>query len=189
MKSPRPAYSDCILRPVTSVLADAELLLRWRNADRVRFNMITDRIISRDEHMAWFQGILKETTCIVWIFEYQGVPLGQVNIKDIEALNNRCSWGFYLGEEGQVPGLGSAMLFLALEKIFYERKIRKLCSEILSFNEISINLHKKLGFSQEGCLKRHILRKESYVDLILMALFDVDWVMHKERLKQVIFAI
>lgn len=184
----RPKYANCTLRRVTMNLSDAELLFKWRNAGRVRRNMFCDRPISLEEHMAWFHSLANDQTRLVWIFEYAGRPLGQVNIKAIDEMHNRCIWGFYIGEENAPAGMGSAMLYLALEAIFDRHSIRKLCSEILAFNTVSIHLHQKLGFSQEGLLREHILRNSAYVDVVLMALFDKNWQISKDRLKDLIFA-
>ncbi len=187
MKRLRPAYKDCMLRSVTTDVHDAELLFKWRNSHRVRVNMFNDGLIPMEEHMAWFYSLAESQTHLVWIFEYKKRPVGQVNIKAIDKTHNRCTWGFYIGEENVPSGMGSAMLYLALKEIFDRQRIRKLCSEVLAFNHVSIHLHEKLGFSREGLLKAHILRNAEYVDVVLWALFDMDWQKSKDRLRQLIF--
>lgn len=187
MKGIRPAYEDCMLRRITMDLCDAELLFKWRNSHRVRVNMFCDKPISMKEHLDWFYSLAESQTHLVWIFEYKQRPLGQVNIKAIDTIHNRCTWGFYIGEENAPSGMGSAMLYLALKEIFERQRIRKLCSEILAFNHISIHLHEKMGFHREGLLKAHILRNAEYVDVVVMALFDTDWQESRDMLKQLIF--
>lgn len=184
----RPEYEDCTLRCVTTDLHDAELLFKWRNSHRVRINMFCDGPISMKEHMAWFHSLAESSSYRLWIFEYKKRPLGQVNIKAIDTMHNRCTWGFYIGEENAPSGMGSAMLYLAMQEIFDRQRIRKLCSEILAFNHISIHLHEKFGFRQEGLLNAHILRNAEYVDVVLMALLNADWQGSKDRLRQLIFA-
>lgn len=150
-------------------------------------NMINVQLISEYDHLSWFNYILQSSKNEVWIFEYKGVPMGQFSLKDINERDRTAKLGFYIGEEHAPPGLGSAMLYLGFQITFERFNIRKLCSEILSTNKISLHLHKKFGFQEEGCLKQQIFRNGEYIDLVLMALFKSDWLANKERLKSLVF--
>jgi len=180
-----PWLEKCRLRPLEE--ADLEKVLEWRNSDRIRTAMFTDRIITMDEHRAWFERLNKEKNAICKIFELQGRPVGVVNIVQIDRHNHKCSWGFYLGEVDVPRGTGTVMGYLALEYIFETLDIHKLCAEVLAFNTLSIKLHKKLGFVEEGRFKKHVLKNGSYEDVIAMALFYEDWVKLKNRLKKICF--
>ncbi|MEZ0328320.1 MAG: UDP-4-amino-4,6-dideoxy-N-acetyl-beta-L-altrosamine N-acetyltransferase [Dissulfuribacterales bacterium] len=187
MERVKPFYYDCKLRFVVPDSEDCDLLLKWRNSDRVRMNMLNDQLISRDEHLSWLNYILQSSKNKVWIFEYKCVPMGQFNIKEINNKNRTARLGFYIGEENAPTGLGSAMLYLGFERIFERENIRKLCSDILSTNKISLHINKKFGFQEEGCLKQQIFRNGEYIDLVLMALFQSDWLANKDRLRDLIF--
>ena len=43
---------------------DLDLVLQWRNTDRIRKNMFSDHIISVDEHYQWFSSLDKKKTGI-----------------------------------------------------------------------------------------------------------------------------
>ncbi|MCL6479750.1 MAG: UDP-4-amino-4,6-dideoxy-N-acetyl-beta-L-altrosamine N-acetyltransferase [Peptococcaceae bacterium] len=162
-------------------------MLEWRNSDRIRAVMFTDRIITMDEHRAWFERLYKEKTAICRIFEFQDRPVGVVNIIQIDRHNHKCSWGVYLGEVDVPRGTGTVMGYLALEYIFEALGMRKLCAEVLAFNTTSIKFHKKLGFVEEGRFIKHVLKNGNYEDVIAMALFDEDWVKSKNKLKKKCF--
>lgn len=167
-------FNHCKLRQI--VEDDLEIILKWRNSEHVRANMFTDHIITKEEHMSWYNNFKKyEQLNKYMVYEYSGTSIGLVNITQIDRLNSKCHWGFYIGEKNAPKGSGLAMGYLALEYIFEVLKIRKLCSEILAFNQASINYHKKLGFSIEGRLKEHVLKKGVYNDVIIMALFQREW--------------
>lgn len=172
------------LRPMEE--DDLEKVLEWRNTDRIRPVMFTDRIITMDEHRAWFKKLNREKNAVCNIFEFQRRPAGVVNIVQIDKYNNKCSWGFYLGEVDVPCGAGTVMGFLALEHIFEVIGIRKLLAEVLAFNAQSIKFHKKLGFVEEGRFAKHVFKNGKYEDVMAMALFREDWLNLKNRLQKII---
>lgn len=161
---------------------DLDMVLEWRNSERVRACMYTDHIITRQEHQAWFERIQRMEFPTTLIFEYCGAPAGLKSFSQIDRHNNRCHWGFYLGETELPRGCATAMGFLALEYIFEEHNFRKLCAEAFAFNAASLGYHRRLGFSQEGCFVRHVLKNSCYEDVISLAVFRDDWLAIKPAL-------
>lgn len=150
-------------------------VLEWRNSNRIRANMFTDHCITCEEHQIWFDKVNQSKSDIYKIFEFQGRPLGLVCFTNIDRKNNRCHWGFYLGEENLPKGTGLLMGYLGVKYAFEDLGIRKLCSEVFAFNISSIKFHKKLGFKEEGFFSKHVFKSGNYEDVILFALFDEDW--------------
>jgi UDP-4-amino-4,6-dideoxy-N-acetyl-beta-L-altrosamine N-acetyltransferase len=180
-----PKQEDFRLRPLGR--SDLPLVLEWRNSDRVRANMYSDHVIAMDEHVAWFDGLQRKKKTIVQIFEHFSKPLGVVNITDIDKKNEKCSWGFYLGDVSAPRGFSSIMGFLSLEYIFEVLKMRKLCGEVLAFNAKSVHYHERLGFTVEGRLARHVFKNGVYEDVVCMALFNDTWADNKEKLRELCF--
>lgn len=176
----------CKLRPLRE--EDLRTVLEWRNSEQIRENMYTTHIISWEEHWAWFQKINDQSKKNHMVFTYENLPLGVINVSSIDEINNRCHWGFYIGEEAAPRGSGMAMGYLGLQYIFEELGIRKLYGEVLGFNEASIKYHKKLGFIQEGHFREHILRGKQYIDIYCFAILRSEWVQHKNDLKVDCFA-
>jgi len=52
--------------------------------------------------------------------------------------------------------------------------VRKIWGKVLSSNRI-LYLHKRVGFSEEGVLKKHIYRDRDFEDVILVSLFSHEW--------------
>ncbi|MFX4261972.1 UDP-4-amino-4,6-dideoxy-N-acetyl-beta-L-altrosamine N-acetyltransferase [Pelotomaculum propionicicum] len=166
------------------VEADLAKVLVWRNSERIRASMYTDRIITMDEHRQWFKKTSKDENTICMIFQYQENPSGLVNFTQIDKCNSRCHWGFYLGETDVPRGSGMAMGYLALEYIFEVIGIHKLYGEALAFNLQSIKYHKKLGFVEEGRFVEHIFKNGRYEDIISMAILNKNWLKLKSRLEE-----
>lgn len=169
--------AECSLRPVES--GDLEKILEWRNSERISANMYGDHVITLEEHRAWFEKSRLQTGSLYLVFELQNRPVGLVYFTDIDKVNGRSYWGFYLGEADLPRGSGTALGVLGLGYAFTKLNIRKLCGEAFAFNEASIRFHKKFGFAEEGRFVRHVLKRGVYEDVVSFALFQDDW--HNER--------
>jgi UDP-4-amino-4,6-dideoxy-N-acetyl-beta-L-altrosamine N-acetyltransferase len=163
---------------------EIETVLEWRNADHIRPFMTNDDIIQLEEHYRWFKSIKKDLSKLVKLCFYNGKPIGLVNFSQIDSKNKTCEWGFYIGDKNCPRGSGKIMGILALDFIFNEGYMRKLCAQILDFNSKSLSYHKKLGFTEEGRLVKQILKNNQYVDVVLMSLFKEQWEQQGKFLKE-----
>ncbi|NBJ68078.1 MULTISPECIES: UDP-4-amino-4,6-dideoxy-N-acetyl-beta-L-altrosamine N-acetyltransferase [Clostridia] len=161
------------LRPLCQ--GDLQTVLKWRNSDRVKAFMYTDHTITWEEHCRWYKDIANDPYRKVFILDYKKDRLGLVQFSNIDKGNSRCYWGFYIGEAQAPKGAGTIMAILALDKIFNNVGMRKVCSEIIHTNSVSIRYHEKLGFVPEGRLLNHIRKDDRYFDVIVMALFLDKW--------------
>lgn len=165
---------------------DLQQILDWRNQEPIRNVMYNSNIISMKEHVQWFERLQKSETSISKIFYYNQVPYGVLNVNQIDRINNKCEWGFYIGVNNAPRGMGTILGFTSLNFIFHELSIRKLSAEVLSINEKSAIFHEKLGFTQEGVLRKHILKEESYIDILLYGLFNEEWKEQSGHIKRMI---
>lgn len=166
-------YKSYSIRPIE--ILDKDLILQWRNSDRVRSNMYNDHIISQEEHDAWFSRALVDTSAAYLVFTYEGRSIGFASFTNISNVHGRCNWAFYLGEEDVPRGCGSVMEYFALDYAFFSLKIRKLCCEVFTFNGGVIKLHEKFGFVQEGRFVEHYKKNERYEDVVSLAKFLSSW--------------
>lgn len=158
------------LRPM--VRSDLELVLEWRNSDRVRSSMLTHQKIPMDKHIAWFEAQSQDDTSVQLIFEANKEPVGVMSISKIDRESGICTWGFYLGKSDLPRGLGTQLGLSGIHYTFEVLGMRKLFAEVIAFNEASIRLHQKLGFIIEGRLVQHLRRDDAFLDIILYALFN-----------------
>lgn len=161
-----------------------DIILKWRNSDRIRLLMYNDQLISLDEHINWYNSIRSSEQIVVKLLLYLGKPIGLVNFSKISTVHKSCYWGFYIGEEDTPKGVGTILGYLALEYIFEIKNMRKVCAEIIGYNTQSIKFHQKMGFLEEGRLIDHIYKQGQLVDIILMAQFKRQWISIKNDLSQ-----
>lgn len=178
----KQGISKYSLRPVQE--RDLDLLLAWRNSDRIRAVMYTDHIISMDEHKRWFQALAKGNAAHALIFEKDGRPLGTVNITRINNSDRSCHWGFYLGEADAPRGSGFTMGYLGLSYIFGTLELDRVTGEAFSFNQASIRFHGKLGFQRERGADRRVLKNGIQVEVFTFSLVRERWEKIEEGLLQ-----
>lgn len=154
--------------------SDLKTVLTWRNSERIRSQMFSDHIINEPEHRSWFESLLNHNT-VVLIFECCNRPVGLSDFKEIDEQNHRCIWGFYLGESDLPRGTGLLMGYLSMEYAFNTMNMRKVYSEVLATNTVSLSYHKKLGFVTEGVLRQHVIKQNQYIDVSIFGLLKSDW--------------
>lgn len=153
-----------------------DVLRKWRNDPAVAQYMYTTHHISEVEHNAWFERLLSLDDRQAWVISMDGIDVGACFMTAIDRTNERASWAFYLADpRTRGRGVGSATEYLLLEIAFLEMGLHKLCAEVLSFNAAVFEMHKKFGFIEEGRLRDHWYRDDSWVDVHVIAMFRSTW--------------
>lgn len=80
------------------------------------------------------------------------------------------SYGIAIRREYQRNGYASEAIAIVLRYYFEELRYQKVNVQIHSYNEPSIELHKRLNFQPEGRLRRVIYTKGQHFDLLLYGL-------------------
>lgn len=162
------------LRPIG--LDDMTRILAWRNLPEVSAYMYTDHRISDAEHARWFAGAMTDETKRYWVIELDGEPVGLANLYDIQALQKRAYWAFYLADDRvRGKGVGSATERFVMRHVFEELGLEVLCCEVLASNDGVVKMHQRYGFQVDGVLRRHVIKGGERVDVVTMSLLREDW--------------
>jgi UDP-4-amino-4,6-dideoxy-N-acetyl-beta-L-altrosamine N-acetyltransferase len=162
------------LRPLEP--ADQERLYAWRNSPEVAAFMYTDHQISPEEHARWFAGLHGDPRRDYRIIEVDGVPSGPANFSDIDRVQGRAAWAYYLADPAvRGKGVGGYVEFLMIERAFGELGLRKLWCEVLITNEAVWKLHQKFGFRQEALFRAHVIKAGLPMDVMGLGLLAEDW--------------
>jgi UDP-4-amino-4,6-dideoxy-N-acetyl-beta-L-altrosamine N-acetyltransferase len=162
------------LRPLEP--ADSERLYAWRNSPEVAAFMYTDHQITPEEHARWFAGIAGDPRRDYRIILVDGVPSGPANFADIDRVQGRASWAYYLADPSvRGKGVGGYVEFLMIERAFGEMGLRKLWCEVLITNEPVWKLHQKFGFRQEALYRAHVVKAGQPVDVMGLGLLAEEW--------------
>ena len=96
--------------------------------------------------------------------------VGDITTHHCDQHSGNFSWGVNIIEEHRRKGYASEALPLVMRYYFQELRYQKVTVHIASFNEASIKLHERLGFQQEGCIRRTIYTDGQYFDNLVYGL-------------------
>jgi UDP-4-amino-4,6-dideoxy-N-acetyl-beta-L-altrosamine N-acetyltransferase len=137
------------LRPLQ--MGDAEWLRHARNSDEVRPFMLSQKIITIEEHQRWLEKrISHHAQTPYFMFLCQEKPLGVVGISAMDEATGRGEWGFYIYADRTPSGAGTRMLSAFLDEMLLRRGLPGMSAHVLASNERSLHLHRRLGFSEES---------------------------------------
>lgn len=167
------------LKPLSK--SELEIVLEWRNSDRIRCNMYDDQIIPFEKHLKWYEKIKNLKTEEYFVLFLENKPLGLISLKNITFIHNRADWGFYIGDLDAPRGSGLLMGFLALEYAFNNLSLHKVNGEVLEFNTPSVKYHEKLGFKRDGILRNEFKKNNIYYDIYKYSILKSEWDIQKNK--------
>jgi UDP-4-amino-4,6-dideoxy-N-acetyl-beta-L-altrosamine N-acetyltransferase len=159
------------IRPMT--VADATLVLEWRNHPDVRRGMFTQHEIGIEEHMEWFDRSVRDPSRHLLIYEKQDLPLAFVGLT-VSGHSRVAEWGFHVAP-GAAKGTGRAMGRHALDHAFDALALHKVCGRAIAYNQPSIGFHAAMGFRQEGVLRDQYFDGQRYHAVICFGLLENEW--------------
>lgn len=164
-----------------------ELIYKWRNQDFIRKVMYQSNKLEWDNHVEWIHSVFQDDKRFLKVLYYDDVPYGIANFHITDNQASVGQWGFYIAEKNAPKGMGKILAYKMLCYLFDEIKVRKICAEVLAFNEISLNFHEKIGFTQEGVLRQHILKENQHHDVYLYSILKHEWLKAKTYLEIELF--
>lgn len=93
--------------------------------------------------------------------------IGYIGFENINFIEGHSGFGFFIKKPFRGKGFGSEALNLLLEYGFLHLRLRRIYTEILENNLSSIKVTKKLGFVEEGRLRKQALRSGKYLDILI----------------------
>lgn len=164
-------HTPCTIRPMQ--VQDLEMVLAWRNHPAIRQHMLTQHLISLDEHRQWFERANNNAQRKIMLVEHDNTPFGLVHFTGVSPQAS-ADWGFYVAPD--VPkGSGTLLGPCALAFAFEELQIHKLCGQVIAENAASIRFHERLGFTLEGRLREQVLVESRHHDLLCFGLLRREW--------------
>lgn len=143
MVGPQGVRPELELRRAT--MADADLLLRWRNDATTREMSVVRDEVRPEQHAAWLQSTLESPDRILFVALDRDVPVGQIRF-DVKS-PSRGSWEVSISVAPEARGRGLATrLLVAGAAEALKHGISHLSAIIRTDNERSIRAFKRAGF-------------------------------------------
>ena len=152
---------------------DLENVLRWRNHPDIRRRMYNSHEISPSEHREWYARSMRDQYRHLLIVEQAGIPLGFVQFTET-GNDGVADWGFY-AVPGAPRGSGTKLGTAALDHAFRRLGFRKVRGEAIVSNEPSAVFHRKLGFAEEGIMRKRSSDGAACHDVLCFGMEASDW--------------
>jgi RimJ/RimL family protein N-acetyltransferase len=96
--------------------------------------------------------------------------VGDISTHHCSPVNGVLSYGVAIRADQRRNGYAGEAIQLVLRYYFCERRYQKANVSVYAFNEASIALHRRLGFQEEGRLRRTIFSNGRYWDELLFGI-------------------
>lgn len=153
--------------------SDLQLVFSWRNHPDIRRFMLTQHEITFAEHSAWFDCASCDDSFALLVIEENKQPIGCVIFSGV-LKNSTADWSFYSAPLNP-RGKGVFICSAALDFAFSELGVHKVFGKVIDFNHASVRMHKRLGFKQEGNLRKHCLINGNHYDILCFGILSNDW--------------
>lgn len=141
--------------------------------------------ISKVEQMKWYERVCSDKNNLRFIIELidEKKAIGMLNLVNIDWKNRSAFHGIRLAvnaPKGKGYGLDAVMALMRYA--FEELQLVRLDGSWVEYNEPSIRLYKKCGWSVEGRKKKAKFTKGQYFDMLIGGVLAEDYFEAKKRL-------
>lgn len=165
-----------MLRLRKMVEPDIYKVLEWRMLPEVTKYMYTDIEGTKESQKKWFDRVSTSSKYRYWMIEFDETDIGVLNLYDINQVNKRCFWAYYIADTSfRGKGIGRDLECNLYNYVFNFMKFNKLCCEVFEFNDKVIKIHEKFGSKIEGVFKEHIFKNGAYHNVVRMAILRDEW--------------
>jgi RimJ/RimL family protein N-acetyltransferase len=103
-------------------------------------------------------------------------PIGNCGLHGIDSKDRNANFGIIIGEKDYwSKGYGLEAARLLINYGFQQLNLHRISSSAVAFNEPSIKLHKKVGFREEGRLRKAKFKNGQYHDRIEFGILRDEW--------------
>ena len=96
--------------------------------------------------------------------------VGGLSTHRVDRRNGTFSYGLGVFREHRRNGYAADAILVVLRYYFTELRFQKVFAEVYDFNERSLSLHSKLGFVEEGRIRRMLFTGGEYRDLFVFGM-------------------
>jgi UDP-4-amino-4,6-dideoxy-N-acetyl-beta-L-altrosamine N-acetyltransferase len=161
---------------------DGNKILVWRNQKEIIDQLFSCVGITARQHYDWYEKYVNDDRRLEFIIEIKenSRPIGTAGLNNIDYKNQKAELGIMIGEQDeQGKGYGKEAISILVQYAFNELNLQRIYLKTFYDNERAIELYRKLGFRQEGILRKEIFKNGKFKDVVVMAILREEW---KEQL-------
>lgn len=168
-----------LLRPIKK--ADISLFLKWFNDPEVTQYLTLYLPMTEMAEEKWIEeSVARANSDVNLVIEIvnKGTPqaIGSLGLNHLKMKDREGTFGIVIGEKDLWErGYGTEATQLIINYGFEQLNLHRIVSLVCSFNERSLNLHKKVGFVEEGRRRKAVFKNGQYWDLIEFGVLENEW--------------
>ena len=158
--------------------SDLPKLRDWRNSSYIRAYTREYRPLNMLNQKKWFESLLMDQSNIMFVIEKKDKEeiIGCCGLTHINWKEGHGEVSIYIGEEKwQEKGYASAALHLLLKYGFGELRLHRIYAIIFEYNESSIRLFEKNGFTLEGKYREARFLDGKFHDELIYGVLDYEY--------------
>lgn len=156
--------------------SDLERLMDWRTRPYITEFMNTDPILTMQSQLEWYSSLKNNPSQVNWVINFEAVPVGLISLLNIDRVNHRCSWGYYIAERDyRSLRLATFLEWNLYDYVFDFLGLHKLCYETFTENAWVVKLHAMCGSKEEGIMRHHIFKNSRYHDVTIGSILAEEW--------------
>lgn len=160
-------------------IKDALLLKNMLNsADVERTTLGVNQPTTLEMQCQWIEQYKNDDTTMRYMIELEnGATIGMIALRDIDWKNRHGSLSYKIlaSVEDRIKGDTFDAVYAILNYAFNELNLHRVNAEILDYNTFSLKLAHKVGFVDEGIMRKKVFKNGSYHDVIVLGLLEEEW--------------
>jgi RimJ/RimL family protein N-acetyltransferase len=163
---------------------DQETIVAWRNDAWIKGFFFEEEPISLDSHLAWYDKVAADSSQRYYVIDalvQPGTPptrlvpplmIGVTSLLHIDWRNRTAEYGrLLLGHaDYRGGGYGKEAEYLLMDYAFNYLNLNKVWGDVIAGNEVVLNLHRRMGFKEEGILRQQVFKGGRYLDVVKVGL-------------------
>lgn len=126
---------------------DVKMIYEWANDDETRKNSFNQSKIEYDTHVKWFTNLLNSSNRILYIFQDDNEPIGQVRL---DIYDNKAEISYTISPSHRGKKYGEKMIKLLPDKVREDfPQITELFAEVKPENTPSNRIFSKEGYTEK----------------------------------------
>ncbi|MHA2185274.1 MAG: GNAT family N-acetyltransferase [Promethearchaeota archaeon] len=154
-----------------------ESYLKWLNDTELTQFLNIYRPLTRMEEEDWVENLKNRNDTIAFSINLlDNTHIGNCGIHQIDWKNTIAEVGIMIGEkELQGKGYGTEAMKLLINYAFKSVNLNRIQLRVYDFNIRAIQSYKKVGFIEEGRMRKAIFINGEYHDVLLMSILREEW--------------
>lgn len=163
---------------------DLELIMQWRMDPDITKYMNTNPQLTLEGQKVWLSNIRNDETCMHWMIENDDIPVGVINLNDINWTAKTSSWGYYIGnKEERSLDLAISLEMSLYDFVFDVLEFKELHNEVFALNKGVVRLHLACGNRIIREEKGGIEKDGILYDITHMSITKEEWKQLQTRMR------